>query len=91
MTKTTIDIPEPFYRKAKINAIERKQTLKQLVLQALQRELDLSVEGDAKQQTFGGRRNFIPSYEKAAKAGAFSPPPGACDITTSISEDRNDR
>jgi len=37
--KTTIDIPEPLYKEAKIGAIRRGLSLKDLVLSALQREL----------------------------------------------------
>lgn len=37
--KTTIEIPEPLYRRAKIRAVERGESLKDLFLSALQREL----------------------------------------------------
>lgn len=37
--KTTIDIPEPLYKEAKIGAIRRGLSLKDLVLSALRREL----------------------------------------------------
>lgn len=37
--KVTTEIPEPLYRKAKIRAIERGESLKDLLLSALQREL----------------------------------------------------
>ena len=37
--KVTIEIPEPLYRKAKIRAVERGESLKDLFLAALQREL----------------------------------------------------
>jgi hypothetical protein len=37
--KTTIEIPDTLYRKAKIRAVERGESLKDLVLAALQREL----------------------------------------------------
>ncbi|MCP5526905.1 MAG: hypothetical protein H7A47_08880 [Verrucomicrobiales bacterium] len=33
--KTTIDIPEPLYKQAKIRAVERGQTLRVLMLSAL--------------------------------------------------------
>ena len=38
--KTTIDIPEALYKKAKILAIERGQTLKQIVLTSLEKEIE---------------------------------------------------
>ena len=37
--KTTIDIPDPLFRKAKSKAAERGQTLKELVTEALQEKL----------------------------------------------------
>jgi hypothetical protein len=37
--KTTIEIPDPLFRKAKSQAAERGQTLKQLVTEALQEKL----------------------------------------------------
>jgi hypothetical protein len=37
--KTTIDIPDPLFRKAKSKAAESGQSLKQLVTQALQEKL----------------------------------------------------
>ncbi len=37
--KTTIDIPEPLYRRAKVHAIQHGVTLRELVLGALQAHL----------------------------------------------------
>jgi len=37
--KTTIDIPDPLFRKAKSTAAERGQTLKEFVTEALQERL----------------------------------------------------
>jgi hypothetical protein len=37
--KTTLDIPDPLFRKAKSKAAERGQSLKQLVTEALQEKL----------------------------------------------------
>jgi hypothetical protein len=37
--KTTIEIPDPLFRKAKSTAAQRGQTLKQLVAEALQEKL----------------------------------------------------
>ncbi len=45
--KTTIEIPDPLFRKAKARAAERGQSLKQLVAEALQDRL-----------AQGGRRGF---------------------------------
>lgn len=40
--KTTIEIPDPLFRKAKSKAAERSQTLKQFVTEALQEKLAAS-------------------------------------------------
>jgi hypothetical protein len=40
--KTTIEIPEDLYKKTKIRAIECGLTLKQIVLNSLERELQAS-------------------------------------------------
>jgi hypothetical protein len=37
--KTTIDIPDPLFRRAKLKAAERGQTLKEFVGEALQEKL----------------------------------------------------
>jgi len=37
--KTTIDIPDPLYRQAKIRAVQMGSTLKELIVNALQHEL----------------------------------------------------
>jgi hypothetical protein len=40
--KTTIEIPDPLFRRAKSKAAERGQTLKQLVTEALEEKLSAS-------------------------------------------------
>ncbi len=86
--KTTIDIPEPLYKRAKIRAVEQGQTLKDLVLNALQRELTVRSRDDSPAQSFVDRRKLLPSYEAALNAGAFS---GGSDSTVIVSEDRSSR
>jgi hypothetical protein len=39
LVKTTLDIPDPLFRKAKSKAAERGQSLRQLVTEALQEKL----------------------------------------------------
>lgn len=43
--KTTIEIPDPLFRKAKARAAERGQTLKEFVAEALQARLAGAAEG----------------------------------------------
>jgi hypothetical protein len=84
--KTTIDIPEPLYRRAKIRAVETGRTLKDLVLTSLEKELDPSSTAQAS-PTWSNRK-LRPDFEAALKAGAFS---GGTDSTVIISEDRTSR
>ena len=61
--KTTIEIPDPLFRKAKSRAAERGQTLKQLVAEALQEKVAVRA-GQAPpvepewMQGFGGLRRL---------------------------------
>lgn len=89
--KTTIDIPEPLYRKAKIRAIETGTTLKQIVLTSLGKELDHDTTPSAGNVSFMARRKLLPEFAKFDAMGAFTPSPGNRDITDLISEDRDDR
>ena len=89
--KTTIDIPEPLYKQAKIRAVETGQTLKHLVLISLSRELEFSTETSNVGKSFQERRKLLPGFVKAMKAGAFRPAKGLRDITEQISEDRDAR
>ncbi len=86
--KTTIDIPEPLYRKVKIRAVETGTTLKQIVLNSLAKELETTDTTPAVGQSFMERRKLLPAYEAALKAGAYS---GGTDSTTIVSEDRSSR
>lgn len=91
--KTTIEIPDPLYKRAKIRAVESGQTLKQLVLIALQRGLD-TPEALAEPQAnlpFRERRELLPEFETAKSSGAFRLASGARDVTNLISEDRDAR
>jgi hypothetical protein len=84
--KTTIDIPEPLYKKAKIRAVELRQTLRDIVLASLEHELEKPVTGEGPQPSYWASRKLLPEYEAALKAGAFS---GGTDSTQIISEERN--
>lgn len=89
--KTTIEIPDAIYRRAKILAIERDQTLKDFVLNALERELKSSNSTSRHAQLFGERRQWVPAYKEAQRAGEFRVSPGSGDATDWISQDRDDR
>ena len=92
--KTTIDIPEPLYRQAKIRAVEQSTTLKEILLRGLERELRNADGGDecsARRVPYFARRKFLPEFARLQAAGAFRAKPGSRDITDLISEDRDGR
>ena len=90
--KTTVDIPEPLYQMAKIRAIERGQSLKQLVLDSLGRELNASRAGtELAPRTFAEKRRLLPEFARLEREGAITPRPGDRDITELISADRDAR
>jgi len=86
--KTTIDIPEPLYKRAKIRAVETGQTLKQIVLTSLERELKSQNFSEEVPVSYWANRKLLPEYEAALHAGAFS---GGTDSSIIISEDRDAR
>ena len=67
--KTTIDIPDALYEKAKIRAIERGLTLKQIVLTSLSKELEPASTGPAPGQSIKERRKLLPRYAKSELFG----------------------
>jgi hypothetical protein len=86
--KTTIDIPEALYRRAKIRAVETGRTLKELVLNSLERELSPASCGLATGRSFGERRQLRPEFQRLMESGALG---GGTDSTILISEDRSSR
>jgi hypothetical protein len=86
--KTTIDIPESLYKKAKIRAIELRQSLKQIVLTSLERELEVPRDPQTSPVSHWANRQLLPEYEAALRTGAFS---GGKESTIIISEERDAR
>jgi hypothetical protein len=87
--KTTIDIPDALYKKAKIRAIERGQTLKDIVLTSLIKELEPPSAIPAPGQSFMERRLLLPEFARFEAEGAFTPHSTDRDITELISDDRD--
>jgi hypothetical protein len=92
--KTTIEIPDPLYRQAKIRAVEQGTSLKNILLRGLERELregsEPATAGEPKVPYFA-RRELLPAFAHLRAAGAFRPKPGDRDITALISDDRDGR
>lgn len=92
--KTTIDIPDPLYRQAKIRAVEQSTSLKEILLRGLERELRAGSghpEDPAPPLPYFARRKLLPAFARLQAAGAFRPKPGDRDITDLISDDREGR
>ena len=92
--KTTIDIPDPLYRQAKIRAVEQSTSLKDILLRGLERELRAGSDhpaDPAPQVPYFARRKLLPAFARLQAAGAFRPKPGDRDITDLISDDREGR
>ena len=89
--KTTIDIPDALYRQTKIRAVEEGQTLKQIVLRALERELKSTTDDPPEPPTLSRRRRLRPDFARYQAAGAFRPGHGATDSTELISDERDGR
>ena len=77
------------YRRAKILAVEKGQTLKQIVIRALKHELDDPTGDSHTQQTFSQRRRLLPAFSRHQAAGAYRPGADHRDITELISEERD--
>jgi hypothetical protein len=88
--KTTIDIPEHLYRKAKIRAAETGTTLKQIVLTSLGKELEPATPSSPG-QSFMEKRKLTPEFARLEAQGAFAPTSSDRDITNLISDDRDGR
>lgn len=86
--KTTIDIPDALYRRAKIRAVETGRTLKDLVLTSLAKELDPPASDPAPGQSFMERRKLRPEFQRLMESGALG---GGTDSTIILSEDRSSR
>ena len=87
--KTTIEIPEDLYKKTKIRAIECGLTLKQIVLNSLERELQNPPLIQQSDTSYWANRKLLPEFAAAQKAGDYRPKPDDRDITDIISDDRD--
>lgn len=86
--KTTIDIPEPLYRKAKIRAVEQGTSLKALVLRALEQALS-SAGAVTREVPYFARRKLNAEFQALMDSGVLRPRPEDREVTDLISEDRN--
>lgn len=88
--KTTIDIPEPLYKRAKIHAVERGITLKEVVLASLERELAAPGTAEDRQVSYWANRKLRPEFVRLQAEGAFKPKPGDRSIDDILAEIKAD-
>ena len=88
--KTTIDIPEPLYKKAKIRAIEQGQTLKQIVLTSLERELENPQTAQESPASYWANRKLHPEFKRLSDAGLMKLSPGERTIDDIVSDIKAD-
>lgn len=90
--KTTVEIPEALYKRAKIRAVEEGSTLKDILLAALAQHLDRErADPSASNRSPWECRVLLPEYEAAMKSGVYRPSAESRDITSLIAEDRDAR
>jgi hypothetical protein len=87
--RTTLDIPEPLYKQAKIRAVEEGSTLKEILLRGLQHALEAKSSSPAKPTTsYWANRQMLPEFKAVWESGVFA---GGTDSTQIISEGRDAR
>lgn len=89
--KTTIDIPEALYRRAKIRAVEQGATLRDVVLGALERDIAAirtAAPGGESRAPYWSRRKLQPKYRALLARGALK---GGADSTIAVSDERDAR
>jgi len=86
--KTTLEIPDPLYKKAKICAVERGTSLRAILLKGLERELSGNQNPLAEEpQSYWANRKLRPGFKAAWESGALA---GGTDSTQIISEGRDE-
>ena len=85
--KTTIDIPEALYKRAKIRAVETGQTLKQIVLTSLEKELSPQTAVGEETVSYWATRKLLPGFKEYWESDGLD---GGPDSTRIISEGRDD-
>jgi len=88
--KTTIDIPEALYKRAKILAVERGQSLKDVVVASLERELGAAAVVAEPPVPYWGRRRVLPEFQRLSESGALARAPGERSIDEILEEVRAD-
>lgn len=88
--KTTIDIPNPLYKRAKILAVERGRTLKDIVIASLERALEAPDTLETPTASTWANRRLLPEFSRLQAEGAFKPKPGSRPIENIIDDIKAD-
>lgn len=87
--KTTIDLPDDLYRRAKIKAVEQSTTLKDLLISSLAVSVSTSSQTQATTPAERwARRRIVPGYARLREANAFA---AGTDSSTILDEERGAR
>lgn len=90
--KTTIDMPDDLYRRAKIKAVERSTTLKELLVSSLAEAVAPSPRGPkavtSSPADRWSRRRLVSGYAQLRDSGAFAAGP---DSSAILEEERGAR
>ena len=86
--KTTVELPDALYRRAKVRAAEEGSTLRELMIRSLERELRDGGRLKEEPLPYFARRKLNPEFAKLLAEGKLS---GGTDSTDMISEDRDAR
>jgi hypothetical protein len=84
--KTTIDIPDDLYKRVRILAIEQGIRLRELMIQALTREIVHQGSTPSAKKPYWSAAELLPEYKAMAESGQLD---SALDSTDSISDDRD--
>lgn len=88
--KTTIDIPDALYKKVERRAVETGQTLKQIVLNSLEKELQESQRLREERASYWASRQLSPSFKHLMETGGLKPLAGSRSIDDIVAEVKGD-
>ncbi len=88
--KTTIDIPEPLLKMAKIRAVELGQSLKQVVLTALENELEATGKVAEAPESYWANRKMNPEFKRLMESGKMMLTPGNRTIDDIVADIKGD-
>jgi hypothetical protein len=86
--RTTVDIPDSLYQAAKIKAVQKGGTLKEIVIQALRHDLEKNQGVCEPENPYWGNRDLSPGMKDQLSAGQNEPGQTSTHL---LSEERDSR